>query len=257
MAETFASPQMPQVNRIVPADIVGALRAGLSDFARAPQYGLVIGAVFSLAGVFIALSLVQGGRSLWLLPVAAGFPLIGPFAATGLYEVSRRLEAGERPSWGDVLGAGFRNSQLPLFAVFAVFAFLVWIVLARVIFAISFGTAEMSNVMTSLEVFLTGPGIIMLIIGTVVGAALAALLFAVSAISVPMLVDRDIDVVTAMIASFGAVVENRDAMLRWALVIVVAVVIAMLPFFLGIVLVFPVLGHATWHVYRRAVAPPG
>jgi uncharacterized membrane protein len=255
MAETLAPPQMPEVNRITTADIVGALRAGLSDFARAPQYGLVIGAIFSLVGVVISLSLVRGGQSLWLLPIAAGFPLIGPFAATGLYEVSRRLETGERLDWGVVLGAGFRNSQLPLFAVFAVFAFLVWIVLARVIFAVSFGTAEMPNVMTSLEAFLTGPGILMLLIGTAVGAALAVLLFAVSALSVPMLVDRDIDVVTAMITSFGAVVENRDAMVRWALVIVAAVVVAMLPFFLGMVLVFPVLGHATWHVYRKAIAP--
>lgn len=255
MAETLASPRMPEVNRITPADIVGALRAALSDFARAPQYGLVIGAIFSLAGIVIALFLVSGGRSLWLLPVAAGFPLIGPFAATGLYEVSRRLEVGERPGWGDVLGAGFRNSQLPLFAVFAVFAFLVWIVLARVIFAVSFGTSEMPNVMTSLGVFLTAPGILMLVIGTAVGAALATLLFAISAVSVPMLVDRDIDVVTAMIASFGAVVENREAMFRWALVIVAAMVIGMLPFFLGMVLVFPVLGHATWHVYRKVIGP--
>ncbi len=253
MAETLAPPRMPEVNRITPADIAGALRAGLADFARAPIYGLVIGALFSLVGVVISLSLVSGGQSLWLLPIAAGFPLIGPFAATGLYEVSRRLEAGERLGWGAVLGAGFRNSQLPLFAVFAVFAFLVWIVLARVIFAVSFGTAEMPNVMTSLEAFMTAPGILMLVIGTAVGAALATLLFAVSALSVPMLVDRDIDVVTAMIASFGAVVENREAMLRWAAVIVAAVVVAMLPFFLGMVLVFPVLGHATWHIYRKAI----
>lgn len=255
MADSLAAPRMPEVRRITAADIVGALRAGLADFARAPQYGFVIGALFSLVGVVIAFSLVRGGQSLWLLPVAAGFPLIGPFAATGLYEVSRRLETGERLSWAAVLGAGFRDSQLPLFAVFAVFAFLVWIVLARVIFAVSFGTAEMPNVMTSLEAFTTGPGILMLVMGTAVGAALAALLFAVSAVSVPMLVDRDIDVVTAMIASFGAVVENRDAMLRWALVIVAAVVVAMLPFFLGMVIVFPVLGHATWHVYRKVIVP--
>ncbi len=255
MAETIAPPRMPEVNRISPADIAGALRAGLADFARAPQYGFVIGAIFSVAGVLISLSLVKGGQSLWLLPIAAGFPLVGPFAATGLYEVSRRLETGERLDWAAVLGAGFRNSQLPLFAVFAVFAFLVWIVLARVIFAVSFGTADMPNVMTSLEAFTTGPGILMLVIGTGVGAALAALLFAVSAVSVPMLVDRDIDVVTAMIASFGAAVENRDAMLRWALVVVVATVVAMLPFFLGMVIVFPVLGHATWHIYRKVIAP--
>lgn len=256
-ASAPAAPAVPEIRSITKADITAALRAGMADFARAPVYGLTLGALFSVVGIAIAYALYSGEAGYWVFPVAAGFPLIGPFAAVGLYEVSRRLETGEPIGWGAVLGAGFRhgNSQLPLYAVIAVFSFLVWIVLARIIFAVSFGTASMTNVMTSFDIFFTGPGITMLIIGSVVGAALAALLFAISAISVPMLVDRDIDVVTAMITSFGAVIENKTALFYWGLIIVVAIILAMLPIFVGMIIIFPILGHTTWHVYRKAVEP--
>lgn len=250
-----AMPTAPEVRQITREDIRVALRAGLTDFQRAPIYGLFFGAVFSIVGILIAFALFRGAASFWIFPVAAGFPLIGPFAAVGIYEVSRRLEAGEPVTWGAVLTAAFRqgNGQLPFFMVFAVFGFLVWIVLARVVFAVSFGTASVSNVMTSFGMFLTGPGITMLVIGTVVGAALAALLFALTVVAVPMLMDRDIDVVTAMITSVRAVLENREAMIFWGLMIVAGTIVAMLPLFIGMIFVFPVLGHTSWHVYRCTI----
>ncbi|MEM7237581.1 MAG: DUF2189 domain-containing protein [Pseudomonadota bacterium] len=257
MSDIIVPMPLPTVKSISQADIRNALKAGLTDFQRAPLFGLFFGAVFSIVGIAIAWTLFSGEASYWIFPVAAGFPLIGPFAAVGLYEVSRRLEAGETLAWGPVLMAGFRqrNSQLPFFAVFTVFAFLVWIVLARVIFAVSFGTASMTNIMTSLDVFFTGPGLIMLIIGTVVGAALAALLFSISVVGVPLLLDQDIDVVTAMITSFKATVENREAMIFWGVVVTAAISVAMLPLFLGMILVFPMLGHASWHIYRKVIEP--
>lgn len=255
MTETTAPMPIPTVKSITQADIRDALKAGLADFQRAPIYGLFFGAVFSLVGIAITWALFRGEASYWIFPVAAGFPLIGPFAAVGLYEVSRRLEAGEPLAWGPILMAGFRqqNSQLPFFAVFTVFAFLAWIVLARVVFAVSFGTASMTNVMTSFDVFFTAPGITMLTIGTVVGAALAALLFSISVVGVPLLLDKDIDVVTAMITSVRATVENRAAMIYWGVLVAVCIVVAMLPLFLGMILVFPALGHASWHVYRKTI----
>lgn len=256
---TTAPPAVPAINTITKADITAALRSGMADFAKAPTYGLALGTLFSVVGIAIVWALYSGQVSYWIFPLAAGFPLVGPFAAVGLYEVSRRLETGEPIGWGAILAAGFRhgNSQLPLYAVVAVFAFLVWIVLARIIFAVSFGTASMTNVMTSFDIFMTSQGITMLIIGSVVGAALAALLFAISVVSVPMLVDRDIDVVTALITSFGAVVENKAALFYWGAIIVVAIVLAMLPIFVGMIIIFPILGHTTWHVYRQVIETQG
>lgn len=257
MTDTTATapPPVPVVKSITPEDIRAAMRDGLTDFQRAPLYGIFFGAIFSLVGIAIAWALFQGEAAYWIFPVAAGFPLIGPFAAVGIYEVSRRLEAGEDLAWKPILMAGFRqkNSQLPFFAVFTVFAFLVWIVLARVIFAVSFGTAPMTNVMTSFDIFFTLPGLTMLVVGIIVGAALATLLFAVSIVGVPLLLDQDIDVVTAMITSFKATVENREAMMFWGIVLAGAIVIAMLPLFLGMIVVFPALAHASWHIYRKVI----
>lgn len=255
-AQTGAQPALPTVNQITRQDVKDALRAGLSDFQRAPMYSMAFGAVFAVIGLVIALTLFQSGAGYWLLPLAAGFPLLGPFAAVGLYEMSRRIEVDEPLELGPILKAGFRSQhgQLPLFAVLTIFVFLVWIVLARVIFAVSFGTFAMTNVMTSIEVFFTGPGLIMLVIGSVIGAALASLLFAISVVGVPLLMDRDIDVVTAMITSFKATLLNQKAMIYWGALIAVLIVIAMLPLFLGMVIVFPALGHASWHLYRKIIA---
>lgn len=255
MTDEATPATLPSVKLIARDDIHAAFRAGLADFQRAPVYGLFFGFAFSIVGIVIAWVLFSGEAGYWIFPIAAGFPLLGPFAAVGIYEVSRRLETGEELAWGPILAAGFRqkNSQLPLFAVFTVFSFLVWIVLARVIFAVSFGTSAMTNVMSSFGLFFTGPGVMMLVIGTIVGAALAALLFSVSVIAVPLLLDQDIDVITAMITSVSAAIENRDAMAYWAAVVAAATVIAMLPLFIGMILVFPVLGHTSWHIYRRAI----
>lgn len=137
----------------------------------------------------------------------------------------------------------------------AVFFLLVWIVIARVVFAVTFGTASMTNVMTSLEVYTTFEGVSMLLIGGVIGAALAALLFSISVIGVPMLLDREVDVVTAMITSFKATVENRSAMILWAMIVAGSTVVASLPLFLGMIFVFPMLGHSVWHLYQAVIEP--
>lgn len=257
--KTDAAPVRPEIRTIAGADVLDALSAGLRDLARAPVYSLFFGAVFSAIGVAISYLLVVVGSSYWVLPVAAGFPLVGPFAAVGLYELSRRHEAGESLSWGGVLGAVIREGkhQLPSYAFITLFVYLIWVYLAHLIFALSFGLKPLTNVMTSADLLLTAEGIAMLVAGTVVGGALAAFLFAISVVSVPMLLDRDIDVVTAMIASVKAVLDNPAPMLLWGVVIAVACVLAMVPLFVGMILVFPVLGHASWHLYRRAVQPLG
>ena len=256
-AQAVQQTPWPVIRTITRADVTAALMAGLGDIARAPTYSLFFGLVFSVIGIAITYMLAVVGSSYWALPLAAAFPLIGPFAAVGLYEVSRRLEAGEPLSWGAVLGAVVREGrfQLPSYAFVTLFVLLVWVYLAHLIFALSFGLKPLTNVMSSAEILLSPEGIAMLIGGTIVGGAIAILLFCISVIAVPMLLDRDIDVVSAMVASVQAVIRNTGPMLFWGVIIVLACVLAMLPLFLGMILVFPALGHTSWHLFRRTVEP--
>lgn len=251
-------PAAPPVIRDIGFDTVSAaLHAGLRDFRRAPGFGLFFGTVFSAIGILIFLQLAVLGSSYWVLPVMAGFPLVGPFAAVGLYDVSRRLERGERPDWRSVLTvvAQERGRQIPSMAFVALFLFLVWVYFAHLIFALSFGLKPLTNIMTSPAILLSLEGIVMLVVGTLVGGGLALVLFAISVVSVPMLLDREIDVVSAMIASVGAVARNKGPMLAWGAVVAGLSALAMLPFFLGMLVIFPILGHASWHLYRLTVVP--
>lgn len=256
---TTASPAapMPRARPLGREDLGAALRAGMADFRRAPAFGLFFASVFSAIGIVICLQLVVWQSSYWVLPIAAGFPLVGPFLAVGLYEVSRRIGEGEPLDWAAVIGMPVRerSRQIPSMAFVALFFYLVWVYMAHLIFALSFGLKPLTNVTSSPALLLSPEGIFMLAAGTAVGGALAFLLFAVSVFSIPMLLDREIDVVTAMVASARAVLENRGTMILWGAVVAGASVVAMLPLFLGMLVVFPVLGHASWHLYRRAFAP--
>ncbi|MFQ5622832.1 MAG: DUF2189 domain-containing protein [Paracoccaceae bacterium] len=256
MTDATETPEVPEINEIALADIVSSLRAGVRDFKSAPMFGLFFGALFSFVGIVIFLQIFVVGSSYWVLPIAAGFPLIGPFAAIGLYEVSHRMEAGRPLDWAGILRvvADQRRRQVPSMAFVALFFFLVWVYMAHLIFALSFGLKPLTNVMSSADILLTREGITMIAAGTVVGGGLAFLLFAISVVAVPMLLDREIDVVTAMITSFRAVRENKVPMLLWGFTIASLTMIAMIPLFLGMLIIFPVLGHASWHLYRRVIA---
>lgn len=256
MTNKTATPQI-ELREITGADIIEALRAGVADMARAPVLSLFFGVVFSALGVLISYLLIIHASSYWVLPVSAGFPLVGPFAAVGLYEISRRIETREPLGWGAVLGAVVRQGRLQLasYAFVTLFIFLIWVYLAHLIFALSFGLKPLTNVMSSTELLFTGTGLAMLGVGAIVGGAISALLFAISVTAVPMLLDREIDVVTAMVHSVRSVLLNQGPMLLWGVIIAVLSAIAMAPLFVGMILVFPVLGHASWHVYWRTVAP--
>ena len=255
MAAATAVTSLPTVYKITAQDVNAALRAGLGDMGRAPLYSLFFGAVFSITGIVIAYLLFVVGSSYWVLPLAAGFPLLGPFAAVGLYEISRRHETGEPISWGAILGAVIREGrfQLPSYAFVVLFIYLIWVYLAHLIFALSFGLKPLTNVMSSTELLTTAEGLGMLIAGTIVGGAIATFLFCVSVTAVPMLLDRDIDVVSAMVTSVKSVLVSRGPMLMWGVVIAVACALATIPLFLGMIVVFPLLGHTSWHIYRKAV----
>jgi uncharacterized membrane protein len=250
------APPVPATVRFVTFDDIRAsLRGGWRDFVAAPAFGLFFAAVYVAGGWLITWALTTKGALWWVLPAAAGFPILGPFIACGLYEVSRRLETGERLDWAGVLGviAAQRSRQIPSMAAVVVVFFLFWNFLAHMIFALFMGLSTMTNVTSSFAAFLTREGMLMLAVGTAVGAVLASTLYALTVVSLPMLLDREVDFITAMITSVSVVLTNPLVMGAWGLFIAAALFAAMLPWFLGLFMVLPVIGHASWHLYRRAL----
>jgi len=250
------APDVPEINEPGFADLRASLAAGWRDFMAAPLLGLAFAAVYVAGGWLVVWALTAKGQIWWTLPASAGFPILGPFIACGYYEISRRLERGEPIDWAGVAGVIFRQKdrQIPSMAAVIVVFFLFWNFLSHMIFALFLGTVTLTNVTSSFDVFLTANGLIMLAVGTVVGAVFSTLLYALTVVSLPLLLDRELDFVTAMLTSFALVQANPVVMLAWGAFVGVALFAAMLPGFLGLFIVLPVLGHATWHLYRRALS---
>jgi len=248
----------PPVREITANDVNEAWAHGLRDFQAAPAFGLAFGAFYAGAGIIIVCSISALGLSHLAYPLAAGFALIGPFAAVGLYEVSRRLETATPLSWRGVLGVVFeqRNRQLAWMALVMLFIFIVWMYQVQLLLALFVGLPSSATLREFLVALTTTPeGIAFLLLGNVIGALLSLVLFALTVVSFPLLLDRDVDFVTAMITSVRAVVVSPAPMLGWGFTVGVLLILGSLPFFLGLVVVLPILGHATWHLYRRVVVP--
>lgn len=245
--------EIPEPQAIGINDLRVILSAGLRDFMRAPLYGIAFSLVYVLGGLILYAVFLASGQSWWFIPIAVGFPLLAPFAATGLYEVSRRLEQGEPLSWSGVAGCVLaqKDRQIPSMAMVIMLAFMFWVFVAHTIFALFFGLQPITS--STSGMLLSGPGLMMLLVGGTIGGVMAALLFALTVISLPLLLDREVDFITAMITSFGVVTKNFSTMVVWAGLIAALLFIGMLPMFLGLFVVLPVLGHATWHLYRRAL----
>jgi uncharacterized membrane protein len=245
-----------QINPLSMQDVRAAFADGWRDFRTYPAFGLFFGAIYAVGGIFIAVMLTYYHLPWMIIPVAIGFPLIGPFIAVGLYEISRRNQRGEAVGWKAILAEVFRQRerQLSWMAFVVLFIFWIWIYQIRLLMALFLGFSIPATLDAFANVVLTTPqGLLFLAIGTVVGAVLAMILFTATVISMPLLLDHDVDFVTAMLTSMRTVIENPAPMLAFGLVVAALAIAALIPLFLGLLVVLPVAGHATWHLYRRAI----
>jgi uncharacterized membrane protein len=245
------------VRRIGARDIADALRRGFRDFAAYRTDVMALCLVYPLAGLVLA-RLIAGTDFLPLVfPLASGFALIGPVAAMGLYEMSRRAERGEVVTWA----TAFRVAGSPSFgAIFALTLlmlaiFVLWLVAAWTIYDNTLGPEPPASVSQfAHDVLMTDAGRSMIAIGVGVGFVFALVAFAVGVVSFPLLLDRDVGVDTAIATSVRAVMANPGPMALWGLIVAVALVVGTIPLFLGLIVVLPVLGHATWHLYRKTIS---
>ena len=233
-------------------DVWRWLEAGWSDLRRRPSTSLGYGLFVTALSYAVVACLLLIDAVYLLLPLAAGFMFGGPLLAVGLYEISRR--GGERPSLAAALGA-VRRAPLQLAymgLMLALFA-LAWIRIATLLFALFFGADAPPLAELFESLFLTVRGTVFLAVGTAIGAALAFVAYAISAVSLPMIVDREVDAITAVIASVSAVRDNFLTMTLWAWIIAALTAVGVATLFFGLIVVFPLLGHATWHCYRTVI----
>ena len=249
---------MPKIRQINREDLREVVRLGWEDFRAESGFGLFFGAFYAFGGMILWLLLTRWDVPWLMLPLGLGFPLIGPFIAVGLYEVSRQRQAGEKLRWGHVLGviAEQRKRELGWMAFVTLFIFWVWFYQARTIMVIFLQKMSFSSEEQFFNiVFSTSEGIGFLVVGTGVGAVLSLVLFASTVVAIPLLLERDRDFVTALITSWQSVLQNPQCMIVWGIIVTAAVMAGLLTFFLGLIVVLPVLGHATWHLYQRLVEP--
>ena len=259
MADVLATPAVldpvPQVRTIAVHDLVDSLRDGLEDFRAIPTQLIFLGLLYPIIG-FVAARATTGDLLPLLFPLVAGLTLMGPLMAVGTYEISRRRERGEAVSWLDAF-AVLRSPALPgIVALGAVLLaiFTAWLVAARLIYDGTIGGQVPPGLGALLDrVTHTPGGAKLIVIGNLVGFGFAALVLAISAVSFPMILDRTCSPVTAVQTSLRAVARNPSAMALWGIIVAGGLALGSVPFFVGLAVVMPVLGHATWHLYRRLV----
>jgi uncharacterized membrane protein len=246
----------PVIRSIGLTELHRALQRGWEDFKAVPSHAIILCIIYPVLGLMLARA-VHGYSVLPLLfPLAAGFALLGPFAAIGLYEMSRRRERGEEatawdalefvrsPSFGAMLGLG----------VLLLALFVTWVAIAQALYIAAFGYAGATGLSDFAERVLTTPqGWWLIVVGCGVGFLFALVALCISVVSFPLMLDRHAGVGDAMVTSLRAVARNPVPMAAWGLIVVVLLVVGTLPAFLGLAVVIPLLGHATWHLYRETI----
>jgi uncharacterized membrane protein len=252
--DAAATAGVPRVRRISFADVRAALAEGVDDFRAMPRHVLFLGLVYAV--VCLLLVGFTFGRDLvpLVFPMVSGFALLGPFAAVGLYELSRRRERGEDTMWWHTFDVFRSPSARPILVLgLLLLVFLLWLMVAQGVYRATFGEEPFRAGVFLDQLFTTGHGWALIIVGNLIGAAFAVAVFAASVVSFPMLVDRKVPVGTAVGTSVRAVLANPGPMVGWGLVVVTLLALGSVPLFVGLAVVLPVLGHATWHLYRKVV----
>jgi uncharacterized membrane protein len=253
-----AARSLPRVRTITPQDLVEVLKRGLDDFLAMPTHAVFLCLIYPIVGVVIAAATFGYDLLPLLYPMATGFALLGPVAAVGIYELSRRREQGLDADWShafDLLQADSFRAILALgLILLAIFG--LWVAVAHAIYVSHFGYASPESIDSfARQVLTTKVGHSMILVGNAVGFVFALVAFAISVIAFPLLIERKISATAAAATSVRAVLHNPLTMALWGLIVAVALLLGSLPFFVGLAIVIPVLGHSTWHLYRKVVVP--
>jgi uncharacterized membrane protein len=258
MADARGMHVQPTVRHITTSDLWDALRLGAEDFWAKPSHYVFLCLIYPIVGLILT-RWTSGSSAIQLVyPLMSGFALIGPFAAIGLYEISRRRELGMSSRWHHALDVR-HSPALPSIAVIGVLLFalfLLWLFTAQSLYTSLFGTEPPASVGAFVrDVLTTGKGWTLILVGNAVGFVFAAVVLATTVIAFPLLLDRDVGAVSAIETSARAVMANPLQMALWGLTVAVLLVVGSIPLFAGLAVVVPILGHATWHLYRRVVEP--
>ena len=264
MVETNATKQVtpkkrfmdiPELRRIAIGTCFDCLKLGLRDFIAAPKYGLFFGGFYAIGGWLVLWLLFIASLQFLAYPTAIGFAFIAPFVATGIYEVSRRIEKRQPLSFDVILGTVLRQKDRDMgwMALVTGFAFFIWVNYAAIVYLLFFGLKQL-EFNRFVEVLTTMDGLKFLMLGNFVGVILGIVVFSVGVVSFPLLLDREIDFATAMTTSVKAVMLNPIPMIVWATLVSLGLIISWLTFLIALPVILPVIGHASWHLYRKVVA---